>query len=230
MQDRIPRKNDRVAFFSQETGGWKTVKLSSNVVRGWNFYYNYIDEENCVGGVYLIPDERWTFLHDDNIQDDHEAVPDQQHIQQVDGFAGPTPDTSPGTGARPKTNVRFGPTEYVQSSSDSEPSAGPGLNDALSMDWDAFGTELECSVSDDASLHQRFPLNKVVNLDRIPLDKVVNLDTILPLTSTPLSSPENNTFPTRRQRTSMPRRPLPIELEDSEPSFLSRLNPFRKRK
>jgi hypothetical protein len=148
----------------------------------------------------------------DNQTDESESDRDEIGlIQQVDGLDIPesaTPDTSPDQvlGARPKAPVRFTTCLYDDSSDDDENL----LNNAAletSLDWDAYGTELEASP-------ERAPID---------LDRVANLDEILPLTSTPLPSEQ------RRQRVSAPRRLLPREHDGGKPGFIARLNPFRKK-
>ena len=149
---------------------------------------------------------------EDNQTDESESDHDEIGlIQQVDGLDIPesaTPDTSPDQvlGARPKAPVRFTTCLYDDSSDDDENL----LNNAAletSLDWDAYGTELEASP-------ERAPID---------LDRVANLDEILPLTSTPIPSEQ------RRQRVSAPRQLLPREHDGGKPGFIARLNPFRKK-
>ena len=90
------------------------------------------------------------------------------------------------------------------------------------MTRDNYGTDLECNV-----VCEEPPLYRL----SIPLDQDVNLDAVLPLTSTPVQyrfQPKSE--PRTRPRISAPRRKLPEEREKEELSFLSRLNPFRKKR
>ena len=246
-QTRLPVKNDRVAYFDTNLGGWKKVILTSNVLKRWKHYYNCIDEMGATGGVYLIPDQRWTLIGDSSDTDSstESAAPALGVIHQVDGIAMPdsaTPDTTPekeaepmstndpqapsdittsaGTcpGARPKSKVRLVPGEYLLDTSDSD-SEIPQHDAAFTAapDWDNLGTDLECCDMQEDQLTYR----------SIPLDRAVNLDEVLPLTSTPYQSPSNEND--RRRRISALRRPLPAERDQSESRFISKLNPFRKR-
>ena len=105
--------------------------------------------------------------------------------------------------------------EYFTDTTDSdENDSNRHLNDAVSMEWDALGTDLE---EDSSSYHP------------IQLDRAVNLNSVLPLTSTP-NYRQETPHTARRQRISMPRRPLPLEMEVNEGNFLSRLNPFKKKR
>ena len=186
--------------------------MITNAVRGWPHYYNYIDDQGLKDGVDLTPDLRWTLLHDDEEGEEDELAP---HIPQLEG-AEVTPDDSPEiieTGTRPKTGIRLGIGDYVNDSDSDHDRTKHRLNNALShaasMEWDAYGTDFE---------------------DDVKLDRVQNLDMVLPLTSTPVDSLSTPLAP-RRPRTSLPRRLLPLEREGDrdERSFLSKLNPFRKR-
>ena len=109
--------------------------------------------------------------------------------------------------------MRLDPSEYLSSSSDSE-DVIVAPDDAI-PDWDNYGTDLECSVAKDDPIAYR----------SIPLDQAINLDLVLPLTSTPVPAPGSAWAP----RVSALRRQLPCELDKKESSFLSRLNPFRKK-
>jgi hypothetical protein len=168
-------------------------------------------------------------LLDDSGSDIVEAVDDHGTILQVDGVTIPdsaTPDTTPEkdsapeelpatvTGTRPK--VRLDPSEYLSCTSDSD-DASNVLDDALhtTPEWDNYGTDLECSVGE-------IP----ISYRSVPLDQAVNL--ILPLTSTPIPSTTPGSS-SRGPRVSAPRRQLPYEQDRKESSFLSRLNPFRKK-
>ena len=220
-QSRALKKNDKLAFFNTHMGRWIKAEITSHAVRkkGWEDWFNYQDELGREGGAYFIKNERWTLL-------DKDDTIDHGRIHQVDGIEMPdsaSPDTTPEnkaatvlcTGARPK--VRLDPSEYLSYTSDSDVEAAPDLNKA--MDWDNYGTALECDVVCEDPPSYRLS---------IPLDQAVNLDCVLPLTSTPVPS---LLHPDRRlrSRVSAPRRPLPGEVERKEASFLSRLNPFRKR-
>ena len=110
--------------------------------------------------------------------------------------------------------VRLDPSEYLSSTSDSD-DASNVLDD--NYGWDNYGTDLECSVAEGPTSYRS-----------VPLDKAVNLDLVLPLRSTPISS-RTPCSSSRGPRVSAPRRPLPCEQDKKELSFLSRLNPFRKR-
>jgi hypothetical protein len=224
-------KDDIIAFYDADTGKWKKVKITSrpNKRKGWKDWFNYVDEEGDEGGGYFREDERWTFL--ENNVDDVAAL---GIIAQVDGTDIPdsaTPDTTPeketdqpqllsATGARPK--VRLATSQYLSSSSDSDTETHhvPSLNDAL--DWDNYGTDLECSV-----LCEDPPSRMLA----IPLDQAINLDSVLPLTSTPVASPLDRARRCHeRSRVSAPRRQLPEEVDRKEASFLAQLNPFRKKR
>ena len=183
------KKDDNIAFYDANTGKWRRIKITSrpNKRKGWKDWFNYVDEEGDEGGGYFREDERWTLI-ENNVND----VAALGNIAQVDGTDIPdsaTPDTSPdketdqphllsATGTRPK--VRLATSQYLSSTSDSdiETHHVPSLNDAL--DWDNYGTDLECSVLCEG------PPSRML---AIPLDQAVNLDSVLPLTSTPVASP-----------------------------------------
>lgn len=223
-QSRPLKKNIKIAFYDEIIGGWKKACITSNPSnrKGWKDWFNYVDEAGIEGGGFFKRDERWTIVTD--------GIDDMAvfgAIPQVDGTDIPdsaTPDTTPekeneqiltfAIGTRSK--IRLDPSQYLSSTSDSDAESHhtPGLNDAL--DWDNYGTALEC---DDHPLTHR---------PEISLDQVSNLDSILPLTSTPApaSSPLSRA---RKTRVSAPRRLLPEEIDRKETTFLSKLNPFRKK-
>ena len=231
IQNRILKKKDRAAFFDQNLGRWRKVTITSNVVKrkGWEHWHNFVDDDGIAGGIYFIPDERWSLLDDSDSEAEPDAVPGVIH--QLDGLAIPdsaTPETSPEkedilqqfptilVGTKPK--IRLHTTEYLSDTSDDNVDSNINLDEALHVtpDWDNFGTDLECSVAQDTPASYR----------SVPLDQVVNLDHILPLTSTPVPTPSPGRL---RSRISAMRRQLPMEYDKKESSFLSRLNPFRKR-
>ena len=146
----------------------------------------------------------------DGIHDPDSATPVTTPEAQED--AGPKVQYS--TGTRPK--VRINPTDYLSYTSDSEDDNIPDHDRAF--DWDNFGTDLECNVICEEPPSYRLA---------IPLDQAINLDYVLPLTSTPASSSQEARG---TSRISAPRRQLPLEVDRREASYLSRLNPFRKRK
>ena len=242
VQDRIPRKNDRVSFYSTEFSSWRQATLSSNPKRkkGWKFFYHYIDDDGYTGGVYLVPNERWTFLvHNDN-NSANTANQVGNNIGQVDGAEvpaslTPTPETSPDqelakpTGTRPKLSVRFGPADY-DGSSESD------------LDDSPYSFLRRCSYAKDLDSsdqiqdpYENLPLDTAVNYGRhaltvtignIPLDRAVNLDNVLPISSTP--KPDDQ--PEKRSRISNLRRLLPLESpRETRPAFLNMLNPFKKK-
>lgn len=227
-QHKIPRKRDRIAFFDQESGRWKTATLTTNALRGYDSYYNCVYDDGTEDGIHLYRDERserWTFIDDSCcIQCDgtDPMGPGPAVIGQVDGVCipaslTPTPETTPEK-VGPVDSIRFGNDDYVQSSSEEE-SPIPTLDKSFtgSPEWDSYGTHLERPLLYDQ------PLTQITHLDRR-----TNLSLVLPLTSTP--------NPSRRPRVSGCRKPLPLEVDrddddapDSKPKFLAKLNPFRKR-
>ena len=68
IQDRKPKRNDRIAFFHPERRCWITATLTSFELKGPNLenYYNIRYADGTEDGVYLIKDERWTFLDDND--------------------------------------------------------------------------------------------------------------------------------------------------------------------
>ena len=234
-QSRRPKLNDRVKFFHQDLETWVEATLISDALRGWRHYYNIVYDNGREDGVYLTPNKRWTLLeHDHGVQHD---------MQQVDGgdepeSLTPSPNTSPDqetihtvTGTREKTRLNF--AEYLSNDSSYEFSRNIlDKSRTESMDWDNLGTDLE-------SPPRFFNLPTL----EINLDRATNLEHCLPLSSTPLSPrksqchPQLSSYPNspRRPRISRLRRSLPLEIEegnpeDNAPAFLSRLNPFRKKK
>ena len=222
-QSRPLKKDVKVAYFDMNVARWRHVTLTSNPVKrkGWQDWFNFVDEDGDAGGAFFKGGERWTLVDD---IDNNDAL--FGAILQVDGTVVPdsaTPDTTPekddglfpAGGARPK--IRLEASQYLSSSSDSpdQVDPGPSLDDAL--DWDNYGADLECSVQCEDSPFSR---------PSIPLDQAINLDCVLPLTSTHFELPPNRP---RRSRVSALRRLLPGEVDRKEVSFLSRLNPFRKR-
>ena len=79
LQNRIPIKNDIIDVFDFDTNYWYTVKLTSNVIKYYPYYYNCIFPDNSRGGVYLRPGELWTFHID--IEYDEES---QDEVAQED--------------------------------------------------------------------------------------------------------------------------------------------------
>ena len=175
------------------------------------------EDQNCE------VDDNEQYAGDDSSSESHEDIIDAppRAIQQVDGNDAPdsvTPDTSPEIllGARPKTVIRIGPSDFLDSSEDTEDYDVNKLDRAAigsSLEWDACGTDLETPLARDHTAHNLY--------EPIPLDRAVNLDEVLPITSTPI--------PRRKPRISAPRRTLPIEKEGNRPRFISKLNPFRKK-
>ena len=187
------------------------------------------------GGAYFNMNDMWTLMNDHE-PPAHGGAPlgvDLGLVPQNDGIHDPdsaTPETTPETqestpgqdagprvqyptGTRPK--VRINPTDYLSYTSDSEDSDVPDHDRAFT--WDNFGTDLECNVICED------PPSYIL---AIPLDQAINLDCVLPLTSTPASSSQEARS---TSRISAPRRQLPLEVDRREASYLSRLNPFRKR-
>ena len=148
----------------------------------------------------------------------------------------PTPETSPDqelarlTGTRPKQIIRFGVADFWDDSSASD-STNPAtaVHDPHrdSPEWDPYGTNLHSPDLLDVAVNHGHPFSHKQSpnsTEAIPLGKVANLEHVLPLTSTPNSSPP------RRKRISMLRRSLPLESPRSHrPVFLKRLNPFKKK-
>ena len=217
IQDRKPKRNDRIAFFHSERRCWVTATLTSFELKGPNLenYYNIRYADGTEDGVYLIKDERWTFL-DDNVAG--------AGIGQLDGgytpeSLTPSPETSPDldpslTGARRKSKIRSFPGEHL--SDDSSDIQSPNTLDKSmteSLDWDTYGSTLE---SPKKMFNQPYP--------QVDLNQVSRLDHHLPVSSTPIP---------RKTRISRCRRALPEEIEarsrDNSPTFIARLNPFRKK-
>ena len=243
IQDRIPRKHDRISFYNQGIGRWSLVTITSNPnkKKGWKHFFHYANDDGEAGGIYLKPDERWTFIKDDEIGLLHNNALD--NIPQVDGdfvpaSLTPTPETSPDqeparlTGTRPKQPIRFGVADFLSDSSDSDPTEAADKNHDPSRDspeWDPYGTSLH-SPTDllDVAVNygHSFPILPCpISSEEVLLDRAANLNVVLPLTSTPHSSPP------RKKRISHLRRSLPLESpRNSQPLFLKRLNPFKKKK
>ena len=248
-QDRKPRIHDRISFFHTDLGTWVEATLISNALRGWRNYYNIVYDNGREDGVYLIPDHRWTLL--DPPQEDQGAV------HQLDGMDDPasltpTPETSPEypigpseTGTRAKTGLRLNLGHYLSSDSSVDSVNPLDRSRTDSMAWDAIGTDLESPPRFFNLPIKEVLLDKASNLElRLPISSTpisphqtppedlnllqpINLEHRLPISSTPVTP--------RRPRISNPRRSLPLELEqenneDSIPAFLTRLNPFRKKK
>ena len=249
LQGRKPKLHDHISFLHKDLLTWVNARLISNELRGWKNYYNIVYSDGEEDGLYLIPNERWTFRE----PDEPEASP--QHIQQADGnddpdSLTPSPETTPEhqatpseTGARAKTDVRLNYGGYLSTSSPDISPERRNKTDTESMEWDALGTHF-----DTPPRHLNHPVS--YNFD---LDKAAYLDLLLPI----LSSPELSVQPAgeldllqaadlqlrlpvsstpnspRRQRISHCRRSLPLESKDgakkTTPKFLSRLNPFKKK-
>jgi hypothetical protein len=234
------RRNDRISFYDQDIGCWSSITITSNPSRkkGWKHFYHYINDEGETGGIYLRPDERWTFLDDENIEPiETDIAP--ANIGQIDGDVvpaslTPTPETSPDqevakvTGARPKQGLRFGPSEFFQDSSDSDSPDAAHHRTRESPEWDPYGTDLHSpgDLLDLAINHGCVPPFRLspISTEDIPLDRVANFDNVLPITSTP------NPSPPRKKRVSNLRRSLPLESPgNNRPVFLGKLNPFKKK-
>ena len=236
IQDRLPKKNDLVAFYDNQTGVWVTdLRLTSDAVKPWKYWYHYVDKEGREGGVELKPNERWTFLvEEDNSSYDAEhgssSDNDPHAVHQTDGVVDPdslTPSSATSTGATAKS-VRLTPgVQYSDSESDGEPlNTAVNLSPHASLDWDAFGTDLESPP--------RFFNQPALQID---LTAVQNLDRILPLTSTPRedASMWSPWPPSVVVTTPTPYLPTPTEPAEHDgasstvPEFLTRLNPFKKK-
>ena len=241
IQDGVPKKHNRISFYNPSIGRWSFITITSNPSKrkGWKHFYNYINSDGETGGIYLRPDERWTFVDEEKIELEHNEVPDI--IAQVDGefmpvSLTPTPETSPDqelarlTGTRPKQNLRFGVADFWNDSSASDstdPATAVHDPSRDSPEWDPYGTDLHSPDLLDVAVDHGHPIlhqPSPNSTEEIFLNKVANLDHVLPLTSTP------NPSPPRRKRISNLRRSLPLESPRSHrPVFLKRLNPFKKK-
>ena len=54
IQDKKPRKHDKIKFFSGDNS-WTTITLTSHEIRRFPNNYNYVDSSGNRGGVHLIP-------------------------------------------------------------------------------------------------------------------------------------------------------------------------------
>ena len=229
-QHRVPRRHDHVAFFHRDLNRWRQVHLTSNALKGYRCYYNCVYDDGEEDGVELSPDLRWTFI-DESSCADCANPPQHVAIAQLDGLhipgsLTPTPDTTPEKEDGPREPIRFGLDDYLDSSNEESPVPILDKSFTGSPEWDSYGTHLERPLLFDQ------PPRRITNLDR-PVD----MSLVLPLTSTPI--------PHSRPRVSGQRKLLPLEVKDRAddagnrtdedddqhpPKFLSKLNPFRKKK
>ena len=90
-QNRKPRKNDKISFFSTSKDQWLSVILTSNEIKRYPYYFNYINNEKEEAGVYLKPGERWTFTPEET---DSIPVARSSNASEVPSLK-PTPEVSP---------------------------------------------------------------------------------------------------------------------------------------
>ena len=216
LQNRKPKVNERIAFYSDEKQAWVEATITHDLSRRWANYFNIVYDDGIKGGLYLTPDTRWTFLSD---VDGNLLIPDEMRLTSAPMSLQPTPNSSITREQTPFLNVDElsscdSPNSVALNSS--HPSTSTGTLDKSrneSMDWDLSYLDLAPSPP-PPSPKMRQPMS---------LLQVQNLDAVLPLCSTPA--------PTRRH-VSAPRQPLPREHQStnqpSSSSFFQRINPFKK--
>ena len=222
-QSRKPGKGDRISYFDQKTNAWVTARITHDLSRRFDSYYNIVTDDGHRLGLYLIPNTRWTLLSD-------RGEPEEQRYGDKICSLEPSPSSR-------EDHLRcvrstscatcHDPLEHMPSLVENAP-----ISQSLpSLDWDYVGN------FDTPSYFSSTSPSQVANLDdALPLSadivhppesrnllQVHNLEVKLPLTSTPVP----------RSRVSRPRRLLPLELpREPRPtvsSFFQKLLPFRKK-
>ena len=61
-QHKVPKKDDRIAYFDDKVARWIRATLSSDAVKGYRSYYNCICDDGHDEGLYLYVDKRWNFI------------------------------------------------------------------------------------------------------------------------------------------------------------------------
>ena len=214
-QSRRPRVGDVISYFDSTTSAWVEARITHNLSKRYDRYYNIITTDGRRDGLYLLPDTRWTFLstpiHD---------TPEEQRLEDNISSLEPSPSL-----LTPIATYHSAPNladvlDTGAHSDDQDPQKSPSTP---SLDWDY------ASTCESPSYFHGLPLDRVMNLDSVlplpshlldgtsPINllEAQNLEQYLPLTSTPLSP---------RPRISNLRRLLPLERERvsgvSIPSFL----------
>ena len=215
MQDRIPKVNDHISFFNERLNRWVDAKITHDLSRRWNKYYNIVYRNGDRDGLFLKPNTRWTFLQSEtgqpyprgNLRDG--SRPSSMHPSPA------SPEHRSQAEESEESVLSVVPSMSTLFSSSSE-NLSIGTLDrsrAASMEWDLSYLDLEASYSP-----QQQPTHHHINLG-----EVNRLDQLLPLSSTPA--------PPRRRLLQM-RQSLPLEIERerlSLPAFLQKFNPFKKR-
>ena len=91
LQDRVPKVNDRIAFYSDTEQSWVEGKITHDLTRRWANYFNVIYDDGTRDGLYLRPDTRWTFLF---TADGRPLMPTMR-VGSAPVSLQPTPNTSP---------------------------------------------------------------------------------------------------------------------------------------
>ena len=215
IQNRKPKVNDRIAFYSEDQHSWVEAKVTHDLSRRWANYFNIVYDDGNKDGLYLKPNTRWTFLPNSNA---NSLATDQMRVNSAPTSLQPTPETSLIREATPFLDVNdlsdLNSPNSVVLDSDSETSSIDILNKSRdgSMEWDLSYLQLASSPD------QTYP----GTCQEINLHRVQNLETILPLRSTPAQS---------RRHVSAQRNSLPLEQHSAQQSSsLFRCMNFFKRK
>ena len=216
IQDRVPKVNDLISFYNERLNTWVDAKITHDLSRKWNRYYNiqYLDGER--DGLFLKPDTRWTFL---------QTVAGEQYPRGLlrNGSKPSSMNPSPASPipriqekTLDSTSIHSVASSLSVPHSTSSHDTLIGLLDrrAESMEWDLSYLELESTQSSQHCFTECRHIN---------LNDVNNLNRRLPLTSSPVPP---------RRRLQHFRQALPLELETRRPflpEFLQKFNPFKKR-
>ena len=64
LEDRRPKLNDIISFYSSKLNRWVDARITHDLSKKWDRYYNIQYFNGETDGLFLLPDQRWTFLAD----------------------------------------------------------------------------------------------------------------------------------------------------------------------
>ena len=211
LQDRRPRINDIISFYSEKSNKWVDARITHDLSKRWDRYYNIQYFNGETDGLFLLPDTRWTFLTDIfNQPVTRSNLRESSSLQSMR----PSPSIPPPFPHRHTSQEDLAITHnlLLPEEENSVPESEiQGTSPIESLEWDPSFQHLEVTIPNIDEQYQSVPINP---------------------TWTPVRPLFSSTPYQRGNRVSQLRRSLPKERESGGPTlplFMRKFNPFRKR-
>ena len=211
LQDRRPRINDIISFYSEKSNKWVDARITHDLSKRWDRYYNIQYFNGETDGLFLLPDTRWTFLTDIfNQPVTRSNLRENSSLQSMR----PSPSIPPPFPHRHTSQEDLAITHnlLLPEEENSVPESEiQGTSPIESLEWDPSFQHLEVTIPNIDEQYQSVPINP---------------------TWTPVRPLFSSTPYQRGNRVSQLRRSLPKEQESRGPTlplFMRKFNPFRKR-